>query len=93
MSRKLKPPTKRDKFLMDNIKQLKEDREYFQERIKVLEKRFDFMQDETAKLAVEQQALIKGVSVIVEVAHRLMDQQKVPNPKGHEPSDKMAGIN
>ena len=77
---------------MDNIKQLKTDREFFSERIKVLEKRFDFIQDETAKMAIEQQALIKGVSIIVEVAHRLMDENKVPNPKGHEPSEKMAGI-
>ena len=68
--------------------------EFFSERIKVLEKRFDFIQDETAKMAIEQQALIKGVSIIVEVAHKLMDQKNVPHPKGdaHDPSEKMAGI-
>jgi len=87
---KSKPPTRRDKFLSDNIKQLQKDREFFGERIKILEKRFDFIQDEYAKIAIEQQALIKGVQVIVDVAHRLMDESKVKTP--HKTQEGMAGI-
>jgi len=87
-----KPPTTRDKFLSANVKQLQKDRDYFGERIKVLEKRFDYIQDEYAKIAIEQQALIKGVQVIVDVAHRLMDESKVKNPPTTKPTEGMAGI-
>jgi len=90
MSRKLKAPTRREKFIHDEIKQLKTDREFLTERIKVMEKRFDFIQDEYAKMALEEQALIKGVQIIVEVAHKLMDKAKVPTPK--KEVDKSAGI-
>lgn len=90
MSRKLKPPTRREKFIHDEIKQLHTDNEFFLERVKVLEKRFDFIQDEYAKMALEEQALVKGVQVIVDVAHKLMDKQKVPQVK-KEP-EKSAGI-
>lgn len=92
MSNKSKsPPTTRDKFLSANVRQLQKDRDYFGERIKVLEKRFDYIQDEYAKIAIEQQALIKGVQVIVDVAHRLMDESKVKNPPT-KPAERMAGI-
>jgi len=90
MSRKMKAPTKREKYIHDEIKQLKSDREFFTERIKVLEKRFDFIQDEYAKMALEEQALVKGVQVIVDVAHKLMDNKKIPQVK--KETEKSAGI-
>jgi len=91
MSRKLKAPTRREKYIHDEIKQLQTENEFFLERVKVLEKRFDFIQDEYAKMALEEQALIKGVQIIVDVAHKLMDKQKVPTPKKEEKGD-MHGI-
>ncbi len=79
-----KAPTLRDQFLRDTIKQLQIDNKFFNERMNTLEKRLDFMQDETAKIAVEEQAFIKGASVIMKIANDLLDKQD----KTKEPSSK-----
>ena len=72
------PPTIREEFFSKIVKQLQTDNKLFMERLKVMEKRLDFMQDETAKIAVEEQALIKGTTIIVKIANDLMDKQEKP---------------
>ena len=74
-----KPPTIRDKFLDKTLRQLKTDNELLTERTKLLEKRLDFMQDETARLAIEEQALIISLKTINDIAHGLLDKKGVPN--------------
>lgn len=74
-----KPPTLRDKFLHDTLQRLKIDNELLTERMKILEKRLDFMQDETARMAIEEQALIISLKTINDVAHGLLDKKGIPN--------------
>lgn len=81
-----KPPTIRDRFLDKILRRLQLDNELLTERMKILEKRLDFMQDETARLAIEEQALIMSLKPILEVAQGLLDKKGVPteptDPKG-----------
>ena len=73
-----KPPTLRDKFLDNILKQLKIDNELLTERMKILEKRLDFMQDETARMAIEEQALIISLKTMNDIAHGLLDKKGIP---------------
>ena len=73
-----KPPTIREEYFHGIVKQLHIDNKMFIERLKVMEKRLDFMQDETAKIAIEEQAFIKGATIIVKIANDLMDKQEKP---------------
>jgi len=57
------PPTLREKFISDSVKELHRVNVNLHEEVKVLEKRFDFMQDEQARMVMEQQALIKAMKV------------------------------
>ena len=77
-----KPPTLKDKFLNDVVKRLQLDNQLFTERMKILEKRLDFMQDDVARVAIEEQALITSLKVINDIAHSLLDKRGIPsNPK------------
>jgi len=80
-----RPPTIREEFFSKIVKQLQVDNKLFVERLKVMEKRLDFMQDETAKIAVEEQAFIKGAGIIIKIANDLMDKQE--KPKDEFPKD------
>lgn len=76
----------REEYIDKQVKKLKRDNEFLTERIKVLEKRLDFQQDISVKLAVEQDALVKSVKFIVDVAHKLMDKKENQN------NDNQSGI-
>jgi len=82
------PPIIRDKYLDTILQQAKFDREHLLERIKVMEKRFDWVQDEYAKFAIEQQALMKGMKVIVEIANDLTEAELKKTPEGQRKLDK-----
>ena len=73
------PPTLREKFISNSIRDLKRANENLHEEIKVLEKRFDFMQDGEARMVMEQQALIKAMKVWTKIATDLIEKE-TPKP-------------
>lgn len=74
------PPLLRDKFVSDSIRDLHRANQNLTEEIKVLEKRFDFMQDEQARMVIEQQALMKSMKVWTKIATELLDKEEKPKP-------------
>lgn len=71
------PP--RDKLLDTELKILKKSNEHLTERIKVFEKRLDFVGDAQARMAIEQEALIKSCRFIIEMGNRLLEHKLTAN--------------
>lgn len=67
----------RDKLYKKAIADLKRDNTNTKEKLKMLEKRLDFTQDENTKLAIEMQALQQGVQHIVNVGLKLAERERV----------------
>lgn len=67
----------RDELYKKAIAQLKKDSTNMKEKIKLLEKRLDFTQDENTKLAVEMQAVLQGVNHILSVGVKLAERERV----------------
>lgn len=72
----------RDKLYKKEIASLKKDVTNMREKMKLLEKRLDFTQDENTKLAVEVQAVVQGVQHIVGVAVKLAERERVSSEMG-----------
>ena len=67
----------RDALYKKAIAQLKKDTTNMKEKIKLLEKRLDFTQDENTKLAVEGQAIMQGVNHILQIGVKLAERERV----------------
>ena len=67
--------TPRDRLLNNEIKILKTSNDHLTERIKVFEKRLDFVGDAQARMAIEQEALIKSCRFIIEIGNRLLEHK------------------
>ena len=65
----------RDRLAERQIKKLHKDVEYMQEHIKLLNKRFENMQDQHIRLAVEQDAIVKGIKFITDAAEALIEEK------------------
>jgi len=72
----------RDKLYKATIAQLKRDSTNLREKMKLFEKRLDFTQDENTKLAVEMQAVVQGVSHIVNIGLKLAERERVNSEMG-----------
>lgn len=84
-----KPPTYSEKLIDKQLKILKKNNILLTEEVKVLERRLDFMQDESAKIIIEQQALIKSMRAFTKIANDLLtaDEQAAPNPPAKKPDN------
>jgi len=71
----------KDKMVEDRIRKLEKDTEYMVEHINLLQKRFDNLQDQEVRLAVEMDALVKGVKFITEAAEALINERNKGVPK------------
>ena len=67
----------REKLLRKEISQVRKDASQLKEKIKILEKRLDFSQDETARLAVYQQSIVQSVTFMVEIGMKIAEKEKV----------------
>jgi hypothetical protein len=67
----------RDKLYKKAIADLKKDNTNMREKMKLLEKRLDFTQDENTKLAVECQAVLQGVNHILQIGVKLAERERV----------------
>jgi hypothetical protein len=74
----------RDALYKKAIAQLKKDTTNMKEKIKLLEKRLDFTQDENTKLAVEGQAIMQGVNHILQIGVKLAERERVNQDMGLE---------
>jgi hypothetical protein len=72
----------RDKNYKREITQLKKDNTNIKEKLKLLEKRLDFTQDENAKLAVEMQAVVQGVKHILDIGLKIAERERVNHQMG-----------
>jgi seryl-tRNA synthetase len=77
----------RDELYKKAIAQLKKDSTNMKEKIKLLEKRLDFTQDENTKLAVEMQAVLQGVNHILSVGIKLAERERVNVDMGLKPTE------
>ncbi len=77
------PITQNEKFIDTELKIMREDNGRLTHEVKILERRMDFLQDENARIVIEQQAMIKSMRVFTKIANELIE--KVPADK---PSDK-----
>lgn len=75
-----KPPTHSEKNIDKQLNVLKKDNILLTQEVKVLERRLDFIQDENAKIIIEQQSLIKSMRFFTKIANDLLaaDQGTVP---------------
>lgn len=76
------PIDERDKKYAQAVANLKRDNTNLKEKVKLLEKRLDFTQNENAKLAVEMQAVIQGVQHIVNIAMKIAERERVNTDMG-----------
>jgi formate-dependent nitrite reductase cytochrome c552 subunit len=77
----------RDNLYKKEIASLKKDVTNMREKMKLLEKRLDFTQDENTKLAVEVQAVVQGVQHIVGIALKIAEREKVSADMGLDNND------
>jgi hypothetical protein len=69
---------------LENItKELTRTIAHMKEDMKLFNKKLDFMQDNNARIAVEQQAIAEAVRQIISVADRVLEQKKGVNPQHH----------
>ena len=73
------------KLLKKNVGTLKRDNTHLKEKVKVLDKRLDMLQDESAKIAVEMQSLIQSVSYIFEIALEIAKKEGIRQDMGLPP--------
>lgn len=78
----------RDKLYKSTIAQLKKDNTNIKEKMKLLEKRLDFTQDENTKLAVEMQAVVQGVSHIISIGLKIAERERVNADMGLDQAKK-----
>ena len=76
----------RDALYRKAIAQLKKDTTNMKEKIKLLEKRLDFTQDENTKLAVEGQAIMQGVNHILQIGIKLAERERINMDMGLDKS-------
>ena len=82
------PPTRKEELVDTQFKKLKLNNTLLTEEVKVLERRLDFMQDNSAKIVIEQQSLVKSMRFFTKIAGELMDKQPDEKPKS-EPKDNL----
>jgi len=71
-----------EKLLKKNVIQLKKDNTHLKEKVKVLDKRLDMLQDEAAKMAVEMQSLIMSVTYMFDVALEIAKKENIRQDMG-----------
>ena len=71
-----------EKLLKRTVATLKRDNTQLKAKVKVLDRKFDMLQDEEAKLGVEMQSLIQSVSFIVNVALEISKREGIKADMG-----------
>jgi len=70
------------KQLKRNLATLKNDNVHLREKVKVLDKRLDMLQDDEAKLSIEMQALIQSMTFIMNVAIEIAKREGIKTDMG-----------
>jgi len=74
-----------EKQLKRNVTTLQKDSAHLRAKVKVLDKKFDMLQDEEAKMAIEMQSIVQSMNFIMNVAVEIAKREGIRSDMGLQP--------
>lgn len=74
-----------ERQLIRNVKTLQKDNSHLRAKVKVLDKKFDILQDEEAKMAIEMQSIVQSMNFIMNVALEIAKREGIRTDMGLQP--------